>query len=236
MDFLTSTVLSGIAWDGIKYAGNITSKYLKERLGDWIVNDKVLEELASKINDLPDAYKKNDKFLELAIQEDESLQELLRNIQPKTDVSFKDNVITGSTINNATGSSTIHSPTTNYYYGQNQPPQVKTKFQVKSELDQLLAENAAVFKMYGPTPENTSDLTTRKHEAWRSMASNYIVPNNEKIIKLLEEYIDLLNFEEKIILMEFKLHSEGFKDNQTREERIAEYPKFPIAINSVLGG
>lgn len=236
MDFLTSTVLSGIAWDGIKYAGNITSKYLKERLGDWIVNDKVLEELASKINDLPDAYKKNDKFLELAIQENESLQELLRNIQPKTDLSFKDNVFTGSTINNATGSSTIHSPTINYYYGQNQSPQVKTKFQVKSELDQLLAENAAVFKMYGPTPENTSDLTTRKHEAWRSMASTYIVPNNEKIIKLLEESIDLLNFEEKIILTEFKLHSEGFKDNQTREERIAEYPKFPIAINSILGG
>lgn len=236
MDFLTSTVLSGISWDAIKYTGNVTSKYLKEKLGDWIVDDEKLGELASKINDLPDAYKKNEKFLELAIQEDENLQELLKNIYPKTDVSFKDSVFTGSTINNATGSSTIHSPTTNYYYGHNQPPQDKTKSQVKSELDKLLAENAAVFKMYGPTPENTSDLTTRKHEAWRSMTLNFIVPNNDKIIELLEEYIYLLNFEEKIIFTEFKLHAEGFKDNQTREERIAEYPKFPNAINSILGG
>jgi hypothetical protein len=236
VDFLTSTVLAGIAWDGIKYAGNITSKYLKEKLGDWIVDDGKLEEIASKINDFPDAYKKNDKFLELAIQEDENLQELLKNIHPKTDVSFKDNVITGSTINNAIGGSTIHSPTTNYYYGPNQTPQKKTKTQVKSELDKLLAENAAVFKMYGPTPENTSDLTTRKHEAWRSMTLNFIVPNNDKIIGLLEENIDLLNLEEKIIFMEFKLHAEGFKDNQTRDERIAEYPKFPIAINTILGG
>lgn len=238
MDFLTSTILSGLAWDGIKYAGNLTSQYLKGKLEEWLIDDKQLEAIVSKINEYPDAYKKNEKFLDLAIQEDEGLQEVLRKIQPKSNgsVDIKDSFIEGSTINNAIGGSTINSSTTNNYYGSNSITEKKTSLQVKGELDLLLSENAAVFKMYGPTPENTADLTTRKHEAWRSMALKFIVPNNDKIITLLNENIDLLNFEEKMIFMEFKLHAEGFKDNQNRSERIAEYPKFPISINNILGG
>ncbi|WP_096155708.1 hypothetical protein [Bacillus sp. FJAT-45066] len=238
MDFLTSTILAGLAWDGIKYIGNLTSEYLKGKLQEWIIDEEQIDEIASKINEFPEAYKKNEKFLELAIQEDEDLQELLKKIHPKSsgNVEVKDSVIEGSTINNAVGGSTINTSTTHNYYGSSTISEKKTRLQVKSELDLLLSENATVFKMYGPTPENTADLTTRKHEAWRSMALKFIVPNNDKIITLLSENIDLLNYEEKMVFMEFKLHAEGFKDNQNRTERIAEYPKFPIAINNILGG
>ncbi|MEQ6857285.1 hypothetical protein AAHH17_22785 [Lysinibacillus capsici] len=104
------------------------------------------------------------------------------------------------------------------------------------ELQLLLSQNSEVFKMYGPTSENKFDFMGRKHEAWRSMALKFIVPNNDKIIKLLLENMELLNAAEQNIFIEFKLHAEGFKDNQSRRERIAEYPQFPSEINNILGG
>lgn len=236
MDFLTSTILAGIAWDGIKYGGSLTSQYLKEKMGKWIINDEQIDLILSKIDELPDAYKKNEKFLDLAIQEDEDLKEVLKKIHPKNNgsVEIKGSIIEESTINNAVGGSTINNSTNNYY-GSTPMIFKKTRTQVKGELDFLLSENAAIFKMYGPTPENTADLTTRKHEAWRSMALKFIVPNNDKIITLLNENKDLLSFEEKMVFTEFKIHAEGFKDNQTRAEKIAEYPKFTITINKILG-
>lgn len=239
MDFLTSTILSGLAWDGIKYAGSVSSNYLKEKLTTWIIDDKELEIIASKINDIPEAYKKNEKFLELAIEEDAQLMELLKKINPKNDtyVDISKSNFQNSTVNAVGSGSTVN--TTNHYYSPHPkefPMKTQSREEVKKELQLLLSENAAVFKMYGPTPENTVDLMTRKHEAWKSMALKIIVPNNDKIIKLLQDNIHLLDTEEQVVFFEFKLHAEGFKDNQHRVEKVADYPKFPSAINTILGG
>jgi tRNA U38,U39,U40 pseudouridine synthase TruA len=88
--------------------------------------------------------------------------------------------------------------------------------------------------MYGPTKVNKSDMKTQKHEAWRSLSKEIIVPNNEKIINLLEENINLLKEEEKVTLIQFKIHAKGFMDNQIRKERIADYPQFPTNMNDIL--
>ncbi|XKO54124.1 hypothetical protein ACI2WT_15160 [Lysinibacillus fusiformis] len=237
MDFLTSTILAGLAWDGIKQVGSLTTDYLKGKLTSWLLNDQEIETIVSKINSIPEAYKKNEKFLELAIEDDSQLMDILKTIKLKNDsnVDFSSATIQNSTVN-ALGSGSIKN--IHNYYSQN--PQdfskKKTREEVKKELQLLLSENAAVFKMYGPTLENKFDLLGRKHEAWRSMALKYIVPNNDKIIELLQENIELLNETEQIVFFKFKLHAEGFKDNQSRAERIAEYPQFPSEINNILGG
>ena len=210
---------------------------LKGKLASWIIDDQQLETIATRVNEIPEAYKKNERFLDLAIQEDERLLDLLKSIAPKNGASIEinDSSIEGSTLNNASGGSTINTTMHNYYAPMS-TVEKKSRDQVKKELQLLLAENAAVFKMYGPTSENISDLTTRKHEAWRSMALKFIVPNNDKILKLLYENIELLNVEEQKVFFEFRIHAEGFKDNRSRTERIAEYPRFPTAINNILGG
>lgn len=238
MDFLTSTILSGLVWDGIKYAGSVSTRYLKEKLTNWIVDDQEIEIITSKINEMPEAYKKNEKFLELAIEEDAQLMETLKKINSKngTNVDISRSNFQNSTVNTLGSGSTVNNTT--HYYSQNHsefPMKIRSREDVKKELQLLLSENAAVFKMYGPTPENTLDLMTRKHEAWKSMALKIIVPNNDKIIKLLQDNIHLLNAEEQVVFFEYKLHAEGFKDNQVRIEKIADYPIFPSAINSILG-
>ncbi len=243
MDFLTSTILAGLAWDGIKHVGNITFDYLKGKLlTSWVINDQEIETIVSKINSLPEAYKKNQKFFEVAIEDDSQLIDLLKNIKPRNDVNidFRHASMKNTTVNVVgSGGSINNTSTTNNYFTEN--PQAstikkKTREEVKKELQLLLSQNSEVFKMYGPTPENKFDLVGRKHEAGRSMALKFIVPNNDKIIELLQENIELLNETEQNVFFKFNLHAEGFKDNQSRVERIAEYPQFPSEINNILGG
>ena len=241
MDFLTSTVLAGLAWDGIKLVGSITTDYLKGKLTSWIINDQEIERIVSKINSMPQEYKKSEKFLKVAIEEDSQLMDLLKNIKPRSEVNldFSNTHMENSTINAVGSGGSINNTTNNYFSPNPQEFTVKkkkTREEVKKELQSLLSQNFAVFKMYGPTSENKSDLMGGKHEAWRSMALKFIVPNNDKIIELLQENMELLNEAEQDVFVEFKLHAEGFKDNQSREERIAEYPQFPIEINNILGG
>ncbi|QIZ41045.1 hypothetical protein BHV55_04950 [Bacillus sp. RZ2MS9] len=78
MDFLTSTVLSGIAWDGIKSMGYVTGEYLKNQLKEWMLDEKSYETIVNKINDMPEDYKKSKKFLEAAIDDDTQLQNILK--------------------------------------------------------------------------------------------------------------------------------------------------------------
>lgn len=236
MDYLTSTILAGIAWDGIKYAGTLTVDHLKGKLTKWIVSDEEVKKIISKVNSIPEPYKKNEKFLELAIQEDTDLMEILKNLRSnETHINFKESNFHKSTVNNMGNGANVTN-NNNYYTSTKETASSKTRVQVRQELQNLLAENAAVFKMYGPTYENATDIMSRKHEAWRAMALKLIVPNNDKIIELLQENINVLTFEEKSIFFQFKLHAEGFKDNQSRTERIAEYQQFPTAINDILGG
>ncbi len=77
MDFLTSSILSGLAWDSIKRVGSVTSDYLKKHLKNWVFDDKYYETIATKINEIPTEYKKSVKFLEAAIDNDMQLQEIL---------------------------------------------------------------------------------------------------------------------------------------------------------------
>ena len=237
MDFLTSTILSGLAWDGIKTAGKVTVGFMKEKLRDWLISDSDLETIIQIINDFPEAYKKNVKFIECAIEEEEKLIKILEGVKPKqeTHIDMRETRFENSTVNSAGSGSTF--TTTHYYYQQPKSESTsKTRQQLREELKVILDENAIVYKMYGPTDENKSDLTSRKHEAWRSMAKEIIVPNNEKIVKLLQDNQVLLTTDEQMIFIQFKIHAQGFKDNQNRNERISEYPQFPLKINDILGG
>lgn len=234
MEFLTTTILAGLAWDGIKSTGKVTVEFLKEKLIGWLINDNELEKIVDKLNDIPESYKKSAKFLEAAIEDNPQLLEILNSVQQRQDfqVNMQHSRFENSTVNSGgTGSSFT---TTNYYQQLTDEKIPKTKADLRKEIRKLLFENATIFKMYGPTEANKFDLTTQKHEAWRKLTQEMIIPNNDMIINLLEENVDLLTEEERETLIQFKIHAKGFKDNQFRKERIADYPQFPNKINDIL--
>lgn len=52
MDFLTSTILSGMLYDSFKSGATLTASFLKEKLQGWLFDDDVVEQLADKLKAL----------------------------------------------------------------------------------------------------------------------------------------------------------------------------------------
>lgn len=247
MEFLTATILSGIVWDGIKELGSLTGKYIKGKLTEWIVDDFTCDRIAKKINDIPEEYKKSHRFLEVAIEEDKELFEILKLIKPDCGYTQNNSQSYNKDNNFVNGYGNHTGNTINNYY--NTIPQQslvqnekESKFggkcisreELKSKLDELLEENNAVFILYGPTNKNKEDIFSEKPYIWREMCKEVIVPNNAKIVKLLDDNKELLNREEIGIFITFKIHAKGFEDNQIRDVRRAEYTQFPIEIYNIL--
>ncbi|CDH20864.1 conserved hypothetical protein [Xenorhabdus bovienii str. kraussei Quebec] len=81
MDFVTSTLLSGILYDGFKKGVAITTNFLKEKLQGWIVDDALLERLSCKVNIL-ELQDYGEHVIERKLDESSEIQELLRLIRP----------------------------------------------------------------------------------------------------------------------------------------------------------
>lgn len=52
MDFLTSTILSGLLYDGLKVGATISAAWLKDSLKNWIVDDNIAQIMADKVTQL----------------------------------------------------------------------------------------------------------------------------------------------------------------------------------------
>lgn len=239
MEFLTATVLSGIAWDGIKAMGNITGNYIKNKLKGWIIDDKLADEIAENINQMPQPFKENIKYIEAYIDQNNQLLEMMKNIKKDNSTS---NVYKQDNSNSEIKDSNVINGNNNNicYIISNQSKESgedKPKYNrigLKTEIKKILAENRAVYKLYGPTDKNKSDLFSEKPDIWKEKALSTIVPNNRKIVKLLESNSHLLTDEEYDIFVEFKLHADGLESNHKNKEKRSEYPIFPQEINNIL--
>ena len=45
MDYLTSTMLAGMLYDGIKSGAKISTEFLAEKLRNWVVSEKTIERI-----------------------------------------------------------------------------------------------------------------------------------------------------------------------------------------------
>jgi|GEM_PF-495629 hypothetical protein len=52
MDFLTSTVLSGILYDGFKAGTILSASFLKDKLQGWLFDDVLVQQLADELKSL----------------------------------------------------------------------------------------------------------------------------------------------------------------------------------------
>ncbi len=97
MNFLTSTLLSGVLYDGYKKGLAITSDFLKENLQGWLFDDELLEKLAEQVNAL-ELQDYGEHVIERKLSESGELQEILKLIKPEQNTTI------GSVTQNHSGS------------------------------------------------------------------------------------------------------------------------------------
>lgn len=96
MGFLTSTILSGVIWDGIKGGTKLTSNYLKNSLKDWILDGQDYLDIIEEIDNAPDYAIRSEKYLEAFIDENKAISEILLKAR-----QVSKNNMTNNTFNNS---------------------------------------------------------------------------------------------------------------------------------------
>lgn len=104
MNELTSGIVSSAVWDLIKEGTSVTKDFLKNKLSNWILDDKSLDKICKYINNTPDVYLKSEGLLKEYINIDEEIQkelEFAKYIKPT--VSQNIGVVNGNVFGNIEG-------------------------------------------------------------------------------------------------------------------------------------
>jgi len=104
------------------------------------------------------------------------------------------------------------------------------RFAERSELNReifrLLAANKAIFDTLGPHSGVAKvDPTSNMFSLWHLRRLDRILPNNRKILNLLDTNHDLLRPSEMNVIEAFRVHAEAYE--QHVYERLDRYPTFP---------
>lgn len=91
MEFLSSTILSGVVYDMLKHKVSITTTSIKEKLKDWIVDEAVAPVLAEKIEELSLNDEMSEKAIERRLLDSSEIQQILSSIKPNNTTVIRQN-------------------------------------------------------------------------------------------------------------------------------------------------
>lgn len=103
---------------------------------------------------------------------------------------------------------------------------------LKQAISTLLMENRMIWEELGPRSTTAQkNPASNLQQFWALQKLSTIVPNNRRIINIIQNNIDLLTTE-KGLFLRFKMHAEAFERHQYN--RLDEYPLFPEEFSKVF--
>lgn len=105
--------------------------------------------------------------------------------------------------------------------------------ELKAFIAWVLAENHALWRELGPRSEIAeTDPGSNLYRVWELRKLDTLIPNNTKIITVIQANQDLLDQEAQQSFLKFKIHAEAFEANQYG--RLDPYPLFPPEFSKVF--
>lgn len=109
----------------------------------------------------------------------------------------------------------------------------ETKRNLKKFIAPILGENKMLWMEFGPYSETAiSDPGSNLCDLWTLRKIDRIIPNNIKIINVIQANMGLLNSEEIDAYLKFKTHVEAFEQHQYN--RLDSYPRFPTEFSDLF--
>lgn len=97
---------------------------------------------------------------------------------------------------------------------------------LKNAVSMLLIENHLIWEQYGPESKIAKeDLGSNAYQIWDLRKMDLIIPNNYKIINMVEANKKLLCLDDYRAFVSFKSHATSFEENQYC--RLSSYLQFP---------
>lgn len=116
-------------------------------------------------------------------------------------------------------------------------PKFTNELHLHQAVNDLLEENRAIFQEYGPY----SDIVINRSsgdalEVWRLRSLDTLIPNNQKIISLIESNKNRYGYpwETYRQMLKYKMHADAFQDNCLSDKKLVTTKYFRLnSINSL---
>jgi hypothetical protein len=112
-------------------------------------------------------------------------------------------------------------------------PKYSDRHSLALAVKRLLIENKAAWKQYGPESlEATRNRISNLVEVWKLRKLDTVVPNNRRIIHIIEQNKELIDVADYGFFVAFLEHAEGFERNcYVRTEGV---PRFPVGFEEMV--
>ncbi len=100
-------------------------------------------------------------------------------------------------------------------------------------VEPLLAKNYATFKQYGPHIDSACNPESGAAEQWRRKMLTSILPNNRRILALLDANRHLMRSDEKATLEQFRQHIDDLEAFHIEGKR-EDASRFPGELSKIL--
>ncbi|WP_294332137.1 HNH endonuclease [uncultured Chryseobacterium sp.] len=108
-----------------------------------------------------------------------------------------------------------------------------TREEVRNLINPLMQENKFIFETYGPNTDERFNPESEVPKEWKHNIHKTILPNNRKILNIINTNYNLLTESEKIVLAKFKTHVKDFEAKHINKEGI-NGTMFPIEMNKIF--
>lgn len=112
-------------------------------------------------------------------------------------------------------------------------PVFKNRKEARSAINRMIVQNKVIFEQYGPYSLNYNPLSDVVYE-WNRKCVEILIPNNKKIINILDRNNKLLNDEEYLLLEKFREHSIEFEYNKISGNKNPHAPTYPKGFDDIL--
>ena len=106
-------------------------------------------------------------------------------------------------------------------------PSFDDRGQLNREVARLLDENHGIWRNLGPESAAADDPLSEAAAAWRDRVLQTIIPNNRRILELVDANRHLLQPAELGPVEDFRVHAAALDLNYTSGTRRADAPRFP---------
>lgn len=105
--------------------------------------------------------------------------------------------------------------------------------ELKTQVSRLLLENEMIWKEFGPESKVAKeDSGSNSYQIWNLRKLDTIIPNNQKIVNMIESNVALLSSDAYREYLLFKNHVTSFEANQ--HSRLDKYTTFPKSFGEVF--
>lgn len=104
-------------------------------------------------------------------------------------------------------------------------------------VNDLLEENRTIFQNYGPYSNLVINSDSGDAlEAWRLRSLDTLIPNNQKIINIIESNKNKFGYpwETYKQMLKYKMHADAFRDNCLSDKKLSDYKTFPIEFDHFI--